>query len=134
MFLYLIATGSGLFYAGDGPAYASAPGQIDPAKARFLTGHFTRADGVEQIAMVYQHPNHQIKVQIFDPAPQANPPVGGFAEMWTSPTGTFDVTRAKFAAADVDGDKHDRHPRAVRERRRQGAPAADAGQRALRGA
>jgi hypothetical protein len=105
VFLYLIVTGSGLFYAGDGPAYASAPGQIDPAKARFLTGHFTRPDGVEQIAMVYQHPNHQIKVQIFDPAPQANPPFGGFAEMWTSPTGTFDLTRAKLAAGDVDGDK-----------------------------
>jgi hypothetical protein len=102
VFLYLIATGSGLFYAGDGPAYASAPGQIDPAKARFLTGHFTRSDGVEQVAMIYQHPNNQIKVQIFDPAPLANPPAGGFAEISTS--GSFDLTRAKWAAADVDGD------------------------------
>ena len=105
VFLYLIATGSGLFYAGDGPAYASAPGQIDPAKARFLTGHFTRTDGVEQVALVYQHPNSKIKVQIFDPAPLADPPVGGFAEMWTSPDGFFDVAHAKWAAADVDGDR-----------------------------
>ena len=105
VFLYLIATGSGLFYAGDGPAYASAPGQIDPAKARFLTGHFTRTDGVEQVALIYQHPNGKIKVQIFDPAPLANPPVGGFAEMWTSPDGFFDVAHAKWAAADVDGDR-----------------------------
>jgi hypothetical protein len=104
VFLYLIATGSGLLYAGDGPAYASAPGQIDLAKARFLTGHFTRADGVEQVALIHQQPNNQIKVQIFDPAPLANPPVGGFTEMWTSPPGSFDVTRARWAAADVDGD------------------------------
>jgi hypothetical protein len=104
VFLYLIATGSGLLYAGDGPAYASAPGQIDLAKARFLTGHFTRADGVEQVALIYQQPNNQIKVQIFDPAPLANPPVGGFTEMWTSPPGSFDVTRARWTAADVDGD------------------------------
>ena len=104
VFLYLIATGSGLFYAGDGPAYASAPGQIDPAKARFLTGHFTRSEGVEQVALVYQLGNSQITVQIFDPAPQANPPKSGFAEIWTSPTGTFDLTRAKWATGDVDGD------------------------------
>ena len=94
VFLYLIVTPTGLFYAGDGPAYASAPGQIDPAKSRFLTGHFTRADGVEQVALVYQLPNSKIKVQIFDPAPQANPPVGGFAEMWTSPDGYFDIAHA----------------------------------------
>lgn len=105
VFLYLIATGSGLFYAGDGPAYASAPGQIDPAKARFLTGRFTRSDGVEQVAMIYQQPNSQIKVEIFDPAPLANPPLDGFSEMWTSPVGSFDVTRARWAAADVDGDR-----------------------------
>jgi len=105
VFLYLIATGSGLFYAGDGPAYASAPGQIDPAKARFLTGHFTRSEGVEQVALIYQLGNQQITVQIFDPAPLANPPIGGFAEIWTSPSGTFDVTRAKWATADVDGDR-----------------------------
>jgi hypothetical protein len=104
VFLYLIATGSGLFYAGDGPAYASAPGQIDPAKARFLTGHFTRSEGVEQVALVYQLGNSQITVQIFDPAPLANPPKGGFAEIWTSPTGTFDLARAKWATGDVDGD------------------------------
>ena len=105
VFLYLIATGSGLFYAGDGPAYASAPGQIDPAKARWLTGHFTRSEGVEQIALIYQLGNAQITVQIFDPSPLANPPKSGFAEIWTSPTGTFDVGRAKWATGDVDGDK-----------------------------
>jgi hypothetical protein len=104
VFLYLIATGSGLFYAGDGPAYASAPGQIDPTKARFLTGHFTRPDGVEQVAMIYQHPNLQIGVSIFDPAPLLVYPIGGWSEMWTSPAGSFDMARAKWAAADVDGD------------------------------
>ncbi len=103
-FLYLIATGSGLLYAGDGGAYDSGPGQIDSGKARFLTGHFTRTDGVDQVAMIYQYPNFQIKVHIFDPSPLGVQPIGGFAGMWTSPDGFFDVTRAKWATADVDGD------------------------------
>jgi DUF3048 family protein/VCBS repeat protein len=103
-FLYLIATGAGLFYAGDGPAYDSGAGQIDPSKARFLTGHFTRTGGVEQVAMIYQRPSFQIKVQLFDPSPLLVYPVGGWADMWTSPAGFFDITKAKWAAADVDGD------------------------------
>ncbi len=103
-FLYLIATGTGLFYTGDGPAYDSGPGQVDASKARFLTGHFTRTSGVEQVAMVYQYPNFQIKVKIFDPSPLLVYPVGGWTEMWASPAGFFDMTKAKWAAADVDGD------------------------------
>jgi hypothetical protein len=103
-FLYLIATGSGLFYAGDGGAYDSGPGQIDSSKARFLTGHFTRTDGVDQVAMIYQYPNFQIKIHIFDPSPRGLQPIGGWAGMWSSPTGFFDMTKAKWAAADVDGD------------------------------
>jgi hypothetical protein len=103
-FLYLIATGTGLLYAGDGPAYDSGPGQIDSSKARFLTGHFTRTGGVEQVAMIYQYPSFQIKVKIFDPAPLLVYPLGGWAEQWASPVGFFDMTKAKWAAADVDGD------------------------------
>jgi len=103
-FLYLIATGTGLFYTGDGPAYDSGPGQIDPSKARFLTGHFTRTGGVDQIAMIYQYPSFQIKVKIFDPSPLLVYPVAGWSEMWASPSGFFDITKAKWAAADVDGD------------------------------
>jgi hypothetical protein len=104
VFLYLIATGNGLFYVGDGPAYDSGPGRIDASKARFFTGYFTRSQGVEQVAMVYQQPNQQIAVQIFDPAPLATPPVGGWSGMWTSPQNFFDLARAKWGAADIDGD------------------------------
>ena len=103
-FLYLIATGSGLFYAGDGGAYDSGPGQVDSTKARFLTGHFTRTDGVDQIAMVYQYPNFRIGVHVFDPSPRGIQPIGGWSGMWISPEGFFDMSKAKWAAADVDGD------------------------------
>ena len=50
--------------------------------------------------MVYQYPNFQIKVKIFDPSPLLVYPVGGFSEMWASPPGFFDMTKAKWAAAD----------------------------------
>jgi len=103
-FLYLIATGSGLFYAGDGGAYDSGPGQVDSTKARFLTGHFTRTDGVDQVAMIYQYPNYRIAVHVFDPSPRGVQPIGGWSGMWTSPDNFFDMTKAKWAAADVDGD------------------------------
>src|SRR6185503_898323 len=84
-FLYLIATGSGLFYAGDGGAYDSGPGQVDASKARFLTGHFTRTD-------------------VVDPSPRGIQPIGGWSGMWISPEGFFDMTKAKWATGDVDGD------------------------------
>ena len=103
-FLYLIATGSGLFYAGDGGAYDSGPGQVDASKARFLTGHFTRTDGVDQVAMIYQYPNFRIGVHVFDPSPRGIQPIGGWSGMWISPEGFFDMTKAKWAAGDVDGD------------------------------
>ena len=103
-FLYLIATGSGLFYAGDGGAYDSGPGQVDSTKARFLTGHFTRTDGVDQVAMIYQYPNFRIGVHVFDPSPRGIQPIGGWSGMWISPEGFFDTTKAKWAAGDVDGD------------------------------
>jgi len=103
-FLYLIATGSGLFYAGDGGAYDSGPGQVDASKARFLTGHFTRTDGVDQVAMIYQYPNFRIGVHVFDPSPRGIQPIGGWSGMWISPDGFFDITKAKWATGDVDGD------------------------------
>lgn len=103
-FLYLIVTPSGLLYAGDGGAYDSGPGQIDSSRARFLAGHFTRTDGVDQVAMIYQYPNFQIKVHIFDPSPRGVQPIGGFSGMWTSPEGFYDLAKAKWATADVDGD------------------------------
>ncbi len=103
--LYLTSTGNGLNYSGDGGAFDSGPGQVDASKARFLSGHFTRTDGVDQIAMIYQYPNFQIKVHVFDPSPAGLQPIGGWSGRWTSPTGFFDINRAKFVAADVDGDR-----------------------------
>jgi hypothetical protein len=103
-FLYLIVTPAGLLYAGDGGAYDSGPGQIDSSRARFLSGHFTRTDGVDQVAMIYEYANYQIKVHIFDPSPLGVQPIGGFSGMWTSPEGFFDLGKAKWATADVDAD------------------------------
>ena len=103
--LYLISTGTGLFYAGDDGAYDSGEGQIDAAKARFLSGHFTRSDGIDQIAMLYQYPNAQIKVHVFDPSIRGLQPIGGWTGRWTSPLGFIDLNAAKLTTADVDGDK-----------------------------
>lgn len=102
--LYLVSTGSGLAYQGDGGAFDSGPGQIDATKARFLPGHFTHKDGVEQVAMIYQYANYQIKVHVFDPSPAGLLPIAGWSGRWTSPTGFFDITKAKFFTGDVDGD------------------------------
>ncbi len=102
--LYLTSTGTGLAYHGDGGAYDSGPGQIDAAKARFLSGHFTRKDGIDQVAMIYQYQSFQIKVHVFDPSPAGLQPIAGWSGRWTSPTGFFDMTKAKFVAGDVDAD------------------------------
>lgn len=103
-FLYFIVTPSGLLYAGDGGAGDSPVGQIDSVHARYVTGHFTRADGVDQVAMIYEFPDRQITVHIFDPSPRGMQPIGGYAGHWTSPPGSFDLERAKWATADFDGD------------------------------
>ena len=102
--LYLVATGSGLFYTGDGGAYDSGTGQIDGTKARFLAGHFTRKDGVDQVAMIYQYPGFQIGVHVFDPSPAGLQPIGGWSGRWISALGFFDMSRAKFTTGDVDRD------------------------------
>lgn len=103
-FLYFIVTPSGLLYAGDGGAGDSPPGQIDSAHARYLTGHFTRTDGVDQVAMIYEFPDRQITVHIFDPSPRGMQPIGGYDGHWTSPAGSFDLEKATWATADVDAD------------------------------
>ena len=103
--LYLISTGTGLFYTGDDGAYDSGDGQIDATKARFMSGHFTRSDGVDQVAMVYQYPNAQIKVHVFDPSIRGLQPMGGWGGRWTSPLGFIDLNAAKLTTTDVDGDR-----------------------------
>jgi hypothetical protein len=54
--------------------------------------------------MVYQYPNFRIGVHVFDPSPRGIQPIGGWSGMWISQEGFFDMSKAKWAAADVDGD------------------------------
>jgi hypothetical protein len=106
-FLYLEATVAGIRYPGDRGLYDSGPNQIWPANARFVAGRFTRATGPDQVAMIYQYDDLSIKVHIFelDSGGSLAPQGGGFAGHWTSPPGFFDISKARFVAGDVDGDK-----------------------------
>ena len=106
-FLYLEATATGIRYPGDRGLYDSGPNQIWPAQARFVAGRFTRTTGTDQVAMVYQYDDGSIKIHIFelDSGGSLAPQGGGFGGHWTSPPAFFDITKARFAAADVDGDK-----------------------------
>jgi DUF3048 family protein len=106
-FLYLEATPAGVRYPGDRGLYDSGPNQIWPAQARFVAGRFTRATGPDQVAMIYQYDDLSIKIHIFelDAGGSLAPQGGGFGGHWTSPPAFFDITKARFLAADVDGDK-----------------------------
>src|SRR6267143_47990 len=106
LYLEVTAAGTGIRYQGDRGLYDSGPNQIDPALARFVEVRFTRTVGRDQIAIIYQYADLSIKVHIFDlDAGGSFAPLGGFAGRWTSPPGFFDIGRARFVAADVDGDK-----------------------------
>jgi len=106
-FLYLEATPTGIRYAGDRGLYDSGPNQIWPAQARFVAGRFARPTGPDQVAMIYQYDDGSIKIHIFelDSGGSLAPQGGGFGGHWTSPPGFFDITKARFVAGDVDGDK-----------------------------
>jgi hypothetical protein len=105
-FLYLEATAAGIRFPGDRGLYDSGPNQIWPAQARFVAGRFTRTTGTDQVAMIYQYDDGSIKIHIFElDAGGSIAPIGGFAGRWTSPPNFFDITKARFVAADVDGDK-----------------------------
>ena len=101
---YLESDGKQFIYNGNQGVYDSGPGQYDTARARFAIGRFTRTSGPDQIASVYQYANFQIKVHVFDPTPTGLQPVNGWDGVWQSAENTYDITRAKFVAADVDGD------------------------------
>src|SRR2546425_6617241 len=105
--LYLEATAAGIRYAGDRGLYDSGPNQIWPAQARFVAGRFTRTTGPDQVAMIYQYDDGSIKIHIFelDAGGSLAPQGGGFAGHWSSPPAFFDITKARFVAGDVDGDK-----------------------------
>src|SRR5438093_1918206 len=105
-FLYLEATAAGIRYPGDRGLYDSGPNQIWPAMARFVAGRFTRTTGPDQIAMLYQYDDLSIKVHVFElDAGGSIAPIGGFAGRWTSGPAFFDISKARFVAGDVDGDK-----------------------------
>ena len=106
-FLYLEATPAGIRYAGDRGLYDSGPNQIWPTQARFVAGRFTRTSGTDQVAMIYQYDNGSIKIHIFelDSGGSLAPQGGGFGGRWTSPPNFFDITKARFVAGDIDGDK-----------------------------
>src|SRR5882672_1558760 len=106
-FLYLEATAAGIRYPGDRGLYDSGPNQIWSAQARFVAGRFTRTTGPDQVAMIYQYDDGSIKVHIFelDAGGSLAPQGGGFGGRWTSPPNFFDITKARFVAADIDGDK-----------------------------
>ena len=101
---YLESSGSSFSYTGNQGVYDSGPGQYDTARARFVVGRFTRTTGPDQIASVYQYPDLQIKIHVFDPTPQGLQPVNGWGGVWASGLNTYDLTKAKFVATDVDGD------------------------------
>jgi hypothetical protein len=101
---YLESNGSAFIYNGNQGVYDSGPGQYDMARARFLTGHFTRTGGPDQVASFYQYANFQIRIHVFDPSPTGLQPVNGWTGVWQSPTNFYDLARARFAAADIDGD------------------------------
>src|SRR5438874_3962272 len=102
---YLESDGGKFIYTGNQGVYDSGPGQYDTTRARFVVGRFTRTDGPDQIASVYQYPDFQIKIHVFDPTPQGLQPVNGWGGVWSSGVNTYDISKAKFVAADVDGDK-----------------------------
>jgi len=101
---YLESDGGKFIYTGNQGVYDSGPGQYDTARARFVIGRFTRTTGPDQIASVYQYDNFQIKVHVWDPTPIGLQPVNGWGGVWASDVNTYDISKAKFAAADVDGD------------------------------
>jgi hypothetical protein len=106
-FLYLEATAAGIRYPGDRGLYDSGPNQIWPNNARFVAGRFTRATGTDQVAMIYQYDDLSIKIHIFelDAGGSLAPQGGGFGGHWASPPQFFNMDRARFVAADIDGDK-----------------------------
>ena len=102
---YFESTGSSFLYGGNQGVYDSGPGQYDTTRARFVVGHFSRPDGPDQIASVYQYPNFKIRVHVFIPTPSGLQPLNGWAGVWESAEGTYDLSRTKIVGADLDGDK-----------------------------
>lgn len=101
---YLESNGSAFLYAGDQGVFDSGPGQYDTARAAFAVGRFTRASGPDQLAALYQYPNFRVRIHVFEPTPRGLVPVNGWSGVYDTGEGQYDLSRAKIAAADVDGD------------------------------
>ncbi len=101
---YLESDGTKFIYDGDGGVYDSGAGQYDTARARFAVGRFTRASGSDQIASIYQYAEFRIRIHVFDPSPSGLVPVNGWAGLYDSGEGQYDLSKMRIAAGDVDGD------------------------------
>lgn len=101
---YLESDGTRFLYNGNQGVYDSGPGQYDTARAKFAIGRFTRTSGPDQIASIYQYDNYRIRTHVFDPTPNGLVPVNGWAGVYDSGEGQFDLGRMKIAATDVDAD------------------------------
>ncbi len=101
---YLESDGTRFIYNGNQGVYDSGPGQYDTARAKFAIGRFTRSSGPDQIASIYQYGNFRIRTHVFDPTPSGLVPVNGWAGVYDSGEGQFDLGRMKIAATDVDAD------------------------------
>lgn len=101
---YLESDGTKFVYTGNAGVYDSGVGQYDTSRARFAVGRFTRTSGFDQLAAVYQYPNDRIRIHIFDPSPSGLVPVNGWAGLYDSGEGQYDITKMKIVAGDVDGD------------------------------
>ena len=101
---YLESDGARFIYNGNQGVYDSGPGQYDTARAKFAIGRFTRTSGPDQIASIYQYPNARIRTHVFDPTPSGLVPVNGWAGVYDSGDGQFELSRMKIATTDVDAD------------------------------
>ena len=101
---YLESDGTRFIYNGNQGVYDSGPGQYDTTRAKFAIGRFTRTSGPDQIASIYQYANFRVRTHVFDPTPNGLVPVNGWAGVYDSGEGQFDLARMKLAATDVDAD------------------------------
>jgi hypothetical protein len=108
---YFESDGTKFVFNGNGGVYDSGVGQYDTTRAKFAIGRFTgsprgdqRPSGFDQLAAIYQYPNSRIRIHVFDPSPNGLVPVNGWAGVYDSGEGQYELGRMRIAAGDVDGD------------------------------
>ena len=98
------SNGTAFAFGGTQGSYRSGPGKFDLSLMRVAVGRFTRTNGLQQIAAVYQHLNARIRISLFEPAAE------GFAlqpDLYETNEGEYELGRASIVAADVTGDGKD---------------------------